>query len=340
MFLLQYIFPVKPSKASGLVAQVYSQIKQDFGRIVEPFTLHSPIPKLLAGAWMAARESELVGYAPRSVKEAIAVSVSKLNQCPYCVDAHTIMLRASGEKRTAKLIAQGHYDEIKSGQTRELVKWALSTLSSNSKLIKMTPFKKELAPELIGTAVFYHYVNPLVTIFLGNSPIPVPFFKSQLIPIASSLFKKAVNSSKLSGDSLALLPDAKLPKDLSWAKGSYNVSGAYARFAKTFSELEETVIPKQTQYIVNHFMDDWSGEIQKFGTKWLEEITFHLKPELRIATTIALLTIISPYKITQETIKEFRNFFPLQEQLLGITAWASFTRARKIGQNLISQLSA
>ncbi|MEJ2126853.1 MAG: alkylhydroperoxidase, partial [Candidatus Bathyarchaeota archaeon] len=61
-----------------MVAKVYSQIKQDFGRIVEPFTLHSPIPSILAGAWMAARESELVGYAPRSVKEAIAASISKL----------------------------------------------------------------------------------------------------------------------------------------------------------------------------------------------------------------------------------------------------------------------
>jgi len=59
--LVQYIVPVKPSKAKGLVAEVYSQIKQDFGRIVDPFTLHSPMPTLLAGVWMASRESELVG---------------------------------------------------------------------------------------------------------------------------------------------------------------------------------------------------------------------------------------------------------------------------------------
>jgi AhpD family alkylhydroperoxidase len=331
---LQYLVPVKPSKASGLVAKVYSQIKQDFGRIVEPFTLHSPIPSILAGAWMAARESELVGHAPRNVKEAIAASISKLNQCPYCVDAHTIMLRASGEKRTAKLMAQEQYDEIKPDQTKEIVKWALSTLSPKSKLINKPPFTKELAPELIGTAVFYHYINPLVTIFLGNSPLPLPFFKSQLKPIASRLFKKAVNSPKLPGDSLDLLPEAKLPEDLSWAKGSPNVSGAYARFAEAFSDLEGTVIPKRTQHIVNKYIDNWSGEIHKFGTEHLEEIASHLKPELKIATKIALLTVFSPYKITQENIKEFQNFFT-QQELLGITAWASFTRARKIGINFI-----
>ena len=62
---MHYINPVKPSEAKGLVAQVYSQIKQDFGRIVEPFTLHSPIPQLLAGVWMASRVSELLGDVPR-----------------------------------------------------------------------------------------------------------------------------------------------------------------------------------------------------------------------------------------------------------------------------------
>ncbi|MEJ2280977.1 MAG: carboxymuconolactone decarboxylase family protein [Candidatus Bathyarchaeota archaeon] len=319
-----------------MVAKVYSQIKQDFGRIVEPFTLHSPIPSILAGAWMAARESELVGYAPRSVKEAIAASISKLNHCPYCVDAHTIMIRASGEKRTAKLIAQEKYNEIKPSQTKEIIKWALSTLSPKSELINKPPFTKELAPEIIGTAVFYHYINPLVTIFLGDSPLPFPFFKSQMKPIVSHLFKKSVNNPKLPGDSLDFLPDAKLPQDLSWAEESNNVSGAYARFAKAFSELEETVIPKEIQNIVKQYMDNWTGEIQKSGIDKIEEIISHLRVESKIATKIALLTIFSPYKINQENIKEFRNFFTQQEELLGLTAWASFIRARKIGQNLIS----
>jgi hypothetical protein len=31
-FMLKYLVPIKPSKAKGLVAQVYSQIKKDFGR--------------------------------------------------------------------------------------------------------------------------------------------------------------------------------------------------------------------------------------------------------------------------------------------------------------------
>ena len=84
------------------MAGVYAQIRQDFGRIVEPFVLHSPLPELLAGVWMACRETELVGIVPRVVKETVAASVSQLNQCQYCVDAHTIILSAMGEINVAR----------------------------------------------------------------------------------------------------------------------------------------------------------------------------------------------------------------------------------------------
>jgi hypothetical protein len=55
--VIKYIQPVSEATAEGLVAEVYSQIKEDFGMLVEPFTLHSPSPQLLAGIWMATRES-------------------------------------------------------------------------------------------------------------------------------------------------------------------------------------------------------------------------------------------------------------------------------------------
>ena len=334
---MQHIVPVKQSKAEGLVADVYSQIKQDFGRIVEPFTLHSPTPSLLAGVWMASRESELVGNVPREIKEAIAASVSKLNQCLYCVDAHTIMIRATGEKRIAQLIAQEQYDKIKPNQTQKTVKWALSTLSPESKLVESPPFEANEAPEIIGTAVFYHYINPMVTIFLGNSPLPVPFFKAQMKQIASRLFKKAVNRPKITGTSLTLLPNRELPKDLSWAKKSPHIAGAYARLAGAIKDLEKTVVPKQTQQTVKQFTTEWSTETQDIGSEWLKQATIKMNPQNKVATTLALLTAFAPYKMTKETINNFRRFFPQQNQLLGITAWASFTKARRIGDWLNNQ---
>ena len=145
------------------MAEVYSQIKLEFGSLVEPFTLHSPIPKLLAGAWMAARESQLAGSIRRDIKEAVAATVSKINQCPYCVDAHTIILKATGEHKTAWAIATGNYDQIQDSKVQAVVKWALTTRFPRSNHMRAPPFSRKEAPEIIGTAVFYHYINRMAS---------------------------------------------------------------------------------------------------------------------------------------------------------------------------------
>src|SRR5262245_30876330 len=101
---VHYVTPVPRDAASGLVAQVYAQIKQDLGVVPEPFTLHSPAPDLLAGAWAIFRETLLVGKVRRGIKEALATQVSQANQCPWCVDAHTISLYAAGDGSVARAI--------------------------------------------------------------------------------------------------------------------------------------------------------------------------------------------------------------------------------------------
>ena len=331
MAKLQHLVPVKPSKAKGLVAQVYSQIKQDFGRIVEPFTLHSPLPQLLAGVWMASRESELVGNVPREAKEAIAACVSQLNKCPYCVDAHAIILTAKGDKKTAQQIIKEQYQNIKNPNTRKITEWALASLSPDSKLIKNPPFKAEEAPEIIGTTVFYHYINPLVTIFLGKTPLPLPIFRTPMKRIASRLFKKAVNRQKTPGTSLPLLPERNLPKDLTWAKNSPNVAGAYARFAAAIKDIEKTYVPIATRKTIIKHLDEWSSNTQQNEIQWKRETTSKMEPLTEIATKLALLSINLPNRIDKKTINSFQKHSSQKNQLLAITAWASFAKAKKIG---------
>ena len=87
-----------PPRGDGLVAEVYRQVRRDFGALVEPITVHAPVPTLLAAAWCVNRETLLVGRVRRELKEAVATVVSQLNRCPYCVDAHTAALDALGER--------------------------------------------------------------------------------------------------------------------------------------------------------------------------------------------------------------------------------------------------
>jgi len=50
--------------------------------------------------------------------------------------------------------------------------WALRNLDFEDPIIKVPPFKKEEAPEIIGTAVLFHYINRMVILFAGDKPLP------------------------------------------------------------------------------------------------------------------------------------------------------------------------
>ncbi len=169
---IRYVKVVAPNSAEGLAARVYPQIKKEFGALVEPFTLHSPSPELLAGAWSACRESLLVGSVRREVKEAVAATVSRINQCPYCVDAHTIMLNAISARNSADAIIHQRDDQIRDAAVRSMVEWAAATRSPGAKVLLSPPFSQKDAPEIIGTALFFHYLNRMASVLLSETPLP------------------------------------------------------------------------------------------------------------------------------------------------------------------------
>jgi hypothetical protein len=74
--------PTTTPRQDDLVAEVYRQVGRDFGALVEPITVHVPVPTLLAAVWCVIRETLLVGQVRRELKEAVATVVSQLNRCP------------------------------------------------------------------------------------------------------------------------------------------------------------------------------------------------------------------------------------------------------------------
>jgi len=331
--VIKYISVVKPSSASGLVAGVFAQVERDFGRVVEPFQLHSPLPELLAGAWMACRESELVGAAPRALKEAVAASISQVNHCSYCVDAHTIMISAAGEGKIANAISKARYEEITDEKTFSIVQWALATTSPRSELLRWPPFSKQEAPEFIGTAVFYHYINRMANALLGETPLPLSqgWLKSPLKSIASQTFSNALNRSKTIGDSLEFLPKTDLPNDLRWAKPSANVARAFACFAKAVEDAGERALPSEVRVHVEEELNGWIGKTSELSLAWSEDAISRFDKATESAARVAILTALAPDRIEPQAILAFRKHFPEDTKLVGALAWASFAAARKIG---------
>ena len=327
--MIKYIQFIKPEKAEGLVKPVYEQIERDFGRIVEPFLLHSPLPELLAGAWMACRETELVGAVPRNIKEAVATAVSIKNQCPYCVDAHGIMLSAGGDKALAEAIRNGDLSKIKDGQTRAIAEWALKGAPAK--------FTDTEAAEIVGTAVYFHYINRMANVLLSETPFPTkqPLLKSILAPFGNRMFSSTIRQSKTAGDSLDFLPEADLPEDMAWAKPAANVTGAFARFAKVVDIDGEFAVPLKVRLEVKAEIEEFIAEGNEMNQNMVTEITNQFADEaFKSAAQLTLMTAFMPQKIDEKVVAEFRRHYSEDTKLLGALAWASFTVARKIGEKL------
>ena len=322
---IRYIKSIDSVYRDSLSLKTLTQIRKEFGAEVEPFTLHMPVPDLLAGAWMVCRETLLAGNGSRNAKELVAATVSTLNRCPYCIDAHNIMLLESSGHGSSKILEEP--------TLRNISNWALATSTPDSPLLLTHPFPEAEAPSFIGTAVFFHYINRMVTILLGQSPLP---FSSGLpkqvsLHLAAWYFGRAIRLKKQQSASLNLLPEAALPDDLSWAIPSPSIASAFARFAKALENAGNRSLPENVRTAVSNAVQNWKGSGPDNNEKWYENDIKRMEGAERTAGQLAFLTVFNPYRVDQSTVLAFSEHFPGDDMLISALAWSSFTAARKIG---------
>ncbi len=333
--MIRYVRPVSSRAARGLVKEIYGQIMGEFGTLGEPLTLHSPQPALLAGVWCSFRESLVAGLVPRALKEIAAVSISRLNQCPYCADAHSVMLRAAEGHEAASRIRNGSQAEISDQKQRAVAEWALATRAPGAKILSRPPFSTSEAPEFIGTAVWMHYINRMSKIFLGKTLIPLKSDLMGLRSLAERLggwyFAGPVRRVRVSGTSLRLLPQKKLPADLSWASPSPAIAQAFAAFADAAETAgAEALVPEVRESVIET-VSTWNGTDPPLELSWLEDRLARQNSTSRPPLRLALLAALAPDRIVEGIVQDFQARIPGDEKLLGAIAWSSFAAARRIG---------
>ncbi|VAX00160.1 hypothetical protein MNBD_GAMMA22-1161 [hydrothermal vent metagenome] len=334
---VRYLQPILPKNAKAKVTDIYGQIRRDF-QLVPPITLFSPSSELLAGVWSIWRESQFaVGMIPRVKLEAVSAAISVLNTCPYCVDAHTGMLHAASEHDVVNAIFEQNNSLINDEKTRQIVEWALATRTPNAQILKSPPFTPKEAPEIIGTAIVYHFVNRMVSIFLSPSPLPVPSSSLKLRRVAVRLFgatvaKRIMKRQPISGDSLQFITQAELANEMSWAIPNNNIAKSYASFASLIEQLGKECLPDSVRQVVNQRINLWQGEEMGLSQSWVNELVAELNNDDKPIARLALLTAFAPHQIDKDIIDQFRSKYQGDEILLNVTAWASFTTARHIGR--------
>jgi AhpD family alkylhydroperoxidase len=323
-------------------------MEAEFGLLAPPVALHAGAPAVLAAVWMILRETLLAGDpALRAAKETIAAAVSLANACPYCVEVHGAALAGISPGGDAQRIMAGRFDEVADPRLRELARWAggralggaVSGAAGSS-----TPalLAGDRAPAFLGVALTFHYINRMVSVFLGESPLdPIP---DGARPVARRLAARMLGhfarAEVRPGRSLDLLPVAALPGDLAWAAGAPAIAGALARGCAAIGAAGSAVLPAAVRDLVGAGLDDPAATGPGISAgPWLISELSGLDPGDRPPARLALLTAWAPYRVTDADLAAVRAAGYGDDAVIAMTAWSSLAAARRIAGGLSAGLS-
>lgn len=282
----RYTSPDPPKSATGVVADVYAQMATDFGiERASAFVVLSASPPLLTGAWALARESLLAGQVSRTDKEVVAAGVSLANRCPFCVDAHTVLLHATGDHRLAETIARGGQPE--DPYHRQLLAWGKDMSTAR-------PFPSADAAEHIGTALAFHFINRVVSSLLTESMLPGGLQRLRTVRSAAGrTLARTVRQELETGLSLPLLETEG--EEPAWAAGT--AIGTAFGALRTAAELGAGLLSDEDAALVRESVAAWDGvtPLPLHGAVLPDRTE---QPGARLA----LLAARAPYRITDEDV--------------------------------------
>ncbi|MFJ9813402.1 carboxymuconolactone decarboxylase family protein [Streptomyces sp. NPDC101158] len=316
---IRHIAAVPHDEARGPVAEVYAQARREFGVVAPPLALHSPAPEALAASWLLLRETLLAeGRVSRAAKEAVATGVSQANDCSYCVEVH--------EAKLATLANAGAH--------APLADWARRSAEGPAAGQDPLPFDAEQAPEILGTAVTFHYLNRMVRLFLPDSPVPeaAPAAgRGPVMRMVARAMRPDAGATVVPGAANGLLPAAPLPTGLDWAAANPAVADALARAVASVDTAAERWIPEPVRDRLHSQLALHDDTAPGPGRAWLGEATAGLSGTESATARLALLIALNPHQITATDLQEFRAVHPGDRELVELASWSALTAAVRIG---------
>ena len=147
---IRYVHAIPRRKATGLVAEVYDMIEEDFfinGSLIS----RSKVPAFMAAIWTAGSESVLVDdHLDRTTKEAMNAVLSQVNDCPYCGDLLVSLVHAARNHDAASYIFGKNESHITETTLRKRLTWVKSIATPGARMDMPVPFtadcRKRLRP--------------------------------------------------------------------------------------------------------------------------------------------------------------------------------------------------
>lgn len=337
----RYVKAAPYRKATGLVADIYEQVVDEFF-INAPLTTHAICPDVLAGVWMAERELLLTDHQlTREDKEALGVTISQVNGCSYCEDLINSVVYGAEEGELAEQLRHHEQSQIEDDKTRAMHAWALNSYNVGSEFLLNPPFSKDQAPEVIGSAFMLNYFNRYVQVFFSGTPLKTPFgshaIKSALYRLTGIELRESVVRRLKPGRATKFLPAAELPHDMRWAAPNTHIADALSRWAAVMEETAGQHVSPVARKVVSAKIADWHGERMGLSRAWVEPHVEGLDPADAAAARLALVTAFSPAQMGDSLVEDFRKHFPEDADLIMTVAWAAFSASRRVTEWLAEQ---
>ncbi|MFJ8822983.1 carboxymuconolactone decarboxylase family protein [Streptomyces sp. NPDC102467] len=316
----RYTEPPSPRSATGTAAAVWAQTATDFG-IPHPSTLVvlASAPELLAPAWSLLRESLIAGSGSRTDRELVAAGTSLANRCPFCIDAHAVLLHANGDHALGEAVARA--ESPRDERAARLLEWGRATRVPGSPGLTPPPFARADLASHIGTALTFHFINRIVSALCTENLLPAG---AQRLRAARSLagrsVSRVVRAAHAPGTSLALL-DSPGPGP-AWAAGT-SVGPAYDAL-RTAATTGAGLLDDADLGLVQETVAQWDGSHP--APAWPQLPDRAERPGARLA----LLAALAPYRITDEDVAAWRVPPFTDHCLVHLIAYGAFAAVDRI----------
>jgi len=315
----RYTTPPPPKSATGLTAAVYAQLAEDFGIERAPtFVVLSSAPELLAATWALMRESLIAGEGDRAAKELAALGVSVANRCPFCVDAHTLLLHATGDHSLAEAVARGETPADE--RHARVLAWGKASRTPGASELTPYPFPADHAPAYIGTVLSFHFINRIVSALLTENLLPGNAQRFRAVrSLAGRSVARTVRRRPSPGAGPALLDDPGPGPD--WARGT-TVGPAYAALRDAATS-GAGLLDEADRTLVRDTLREWDGAHPPLGWDGLPDRS-------RPGAHLALLAALAPYRITDEDVTAWRKPVHTDHCLVQVVAYGAFAAVDRI----------
>ncbi|MEU1038832.1 carboxymuconolactone decarboxylase family protein [Streptomyces sp. NPDC005907] len=316
--------PVPPESATGRTAEVYAQLARDFGIDHPPtFVVLSADPELLAATWALMRESLIAGAGSRTGKELAAFGVSRANRCPFCVDAHTVLLHATGDHALAERLARGELP--RDGGHARVLAWGEATRVPGSPGVASLPFPAGHAPAYLGTVLSFHFINRIVSSLLTENLLPGNVQRFRVVrSLVGRSVSAAVRRDVAPGAAAAFLDEPGTGP--SWAAGT-TVGPAYAAL-RTAASAGAALLAEEDRALVREVVEAWDGTHPPLGFPGLPGRAD------RPGARLALLAALAPYRINGEDVAAWKQRPYTDHCLVRLIAYGAFAAVDRIEREL------